>query len=273
VTGLVNLGNSCYLASIVQVLLATPPLEEFFLDDDYLREINTANRLGSGGELAEVRKQPHFIRGSMSSADPEAFTDEALARWAPQYSDESQQDAHECLLSLLDGLHEDLNLVLRPPPPVETSPARELALQQLPEVVAADMVWKEYRDRQDSVIVDFFHGQVRNRMECLRCHTTSSTFHAFQTLSLALPRAHSNTNSNARRRVVPTDLQGCIADYLQEEILRGENAWRCPTCKSPQVASKRVSIARLPQFLVIHLQRFAYNARKITTPISFPLSG
>ena len=31
VTGLVNLGNSCYLASIVQVLLATPPLEKFFL--------------------------------------------------------------------------------------------------------------------------------------------------------------------------------------------------------------------------------------------------
>lgn len=76
---------------------------------------------------------------------------------------------------------------------------------------------------------------------------TSSTFHALQTLSLALPRL--NTNSNARRRVVPTDLQDCIADYLQEEILRGDNAWRCPTCKSPQVASKRVSIARLPQFL------------------------
>lgn len=31
VTGLVNLGNTCYLASIVQVLLATPPLEKFFL--------------------------------------------------------------------------------------------------------------------------------------------------------------------------------------------------------------------------------------------------
>ena len=31
VTGLVNLGNSCYLASIVQVLFATAPLEKFFL--------------------------------------------------------------------------------------------------------------------------------------------------------------------------------------------------------------------------------------------------
>lgn len=78
--------------------------------------------------------------------------------------------------------------------------------------------------------------------EKLECTQTSSTFHALQTLSLALPR------DNARRRA-PTNLQDCIADYLQEEILRGENAWRCPTCKSPQVASKRVSIARLPQFL------------------------
>lgn len=76
---------------------------------------------------------------------------------------------------------------------------------------------------------------------------TSSTFHPLQTLSLALPRA--TTSTTTRQRQVPTDLQDCIADYLQEEILRGENAWRCPTCKSPQVASKRVSIARLPQFL------------------------
>ncbi|GAA5981906.1 hypothetical protein JCM10908_004661 [Rhodotorula pacifica] len=265
VTGLVNLGNSCYLASVVQALLATPPLERFFLDDDYAREINTANRLGSGGELAESFAQVGKVAasGEYRSLSP-AYLRDALARWASQYAEPTQQDAHECLLSLLDGLHEDLNLVLRPPPPVAASTKREMALQQLPEVVAADMVWKEYRDRQDSVIVDFFHGQVRNRMECLRCHTTSSTFHALQTLSLALPPI--------RARQVPT-LQECIANYLQEEILRGENAWRCPACETPQVASKRVSIARLPQFLYVHARRFAYNAPKLTTAVTFPLSG
>lgn len=235
VTGLVNLGNSCYLASIVQVLLATPPLEKFFLGTSGLqsflqtlarvpelttprwlfkttttsersiprtglvRGVNSPRcgaatlfalfvetaRTNSLESLVDVcramqgrceRRIPVALPGvSSSNVLPDlqhsAGTkltsvfcfwlklQEALARWAPQYSDESQQDAHECLLSLLDGLHGDLNLVLRPPPPVEVSSARELALQQLPEVVAADLVWKEYRDRQDSVIVDFFHGE------------------------------------------------------------------------------------------------------------------
>ncbi|GAA5861925.1 hypothetical protein JCM3774_001352 [Rhodotorula dairenensis] len=267
VTGLINVGNSCYLASVVQALLATQPLARFFLDDDYLREVNTTNRLGSGGQLAEAFANLSKVAasGEYRSLSP-AYLKDALAEWAPQYAEAIQQDAHECLLSLLDGLHEDLNLVLRPPRPVRPMPAREAALQQLPEVVAADLVWKEYRDQHDSVIVDFFHGQIRNRMECLRCHTTSSTFHALQTLSLALPPPR------AKVRHTPT-LQDCLADHLQEEILRGENAWRCPTCQSPQVASKRVSIARLPQFLVIHLQRFAYDAPKLSTSISFPLAG
>jgi hypothetical protein len=68
---------------------------------------------------------------------------------------------------MLDGLNEDLDLVLRKPPPIVSSPERDVALERLPEVMGSDRVWGEYRERNDSVIVDFFQGQFRNKVECL----------------------------------------------------------------------------------------------------------
>ena len=73
---------------------------------------------------------------------------------------------------MLDGLHEDLNRILNKPKN-EVTPTREEELEKLPQQIASEEEWKIYRMRNDSIVVDFFQGQFRNRLECLTCHKAS----------------------------------------------------------------------------------------------------
>jgi ubiquitin carboxyl-terminal hydrolase 8 len=68
----------------------------------------------------------------------------------------------------MDGLHEDLNRILIKPTH-ELTPEEEAELERLPQQVASRKEWAVYRMRNDSIVVDYFQGQFRNRLECLTC--------------------------------------------------------------------------------------------------------
>ena len=95
-----------------------------------------------------------------------------VCTYAKQFSGSEQHDSQEFLSVILDGLHEDLNRVLNKPT-IEMSPEREAELEKLPTQVASEQQWQIYRMRDDSLVVDFFQGQYRSRLECLTCHKVS----------------------------------------------------------------------------------------------------
>ncbi|KAF0911260.1 hypothetical protein E2562_008019 [Oryza meyeriana var. granulata] len=180
-TGLDNLGNTCFMNSAVQCLAHTSKLVDYFIEDFY-KEINPHNPLGMKGELASsfgdlLRKLWALDRTPVA---PRQFKGN-LARYAPQFSGFNQHDSQELLAFLLDGLHEDLNRVkCKPYYEAKDSDGR-------PDEEVADEYWGNHLARNDSIIVDICQGQYKSTLVCPVCRKVSVTFDPFMYLSLPLP--------------------------------------------------------------------------------------
>ncbi|GLJ47751.1 hypothetical protein SUGI_1008530 [Cryptomeria japonica] len=186
-TGLQNLGNTCFMNSAIQCLVHTPELVRYFRED-YSQEINWQNPLGMVGELAlafgELLRK--LWAPGRTPVAPRPFKGK-LARFAPQFSGYNQHDSQELLAFLLDGLHEDLNRV-KHKPYIKSRDA-----DGRPDEEVADEYWANHIARNDSIIVDVCQGQYKSTLVCPVCNKISVTFDPFMYLSLPLPSATSRT--------------------------------------------------------------------------------
>jgi ubiquitin carboxyl-terminal hydrolase 4/11/15 len=136
-------------------------------------EINRNNPLGMGGAIAEafgsLLTRMWASSGPSTSYSPRDLKMQ-LQRFAPQFSGYQQHDSQELVAFLLDGLHEDLNRVLKKPyvekPDWDGGDVLEL-------VKLAKKSWEGYMMRNDSIIVDLFQGQYQSTLVCPECQKVS----------------------------------------------------------------------------------------------------
>lgn len=168
--------------SAIQCISNVPHLTEYFKSNEYKKEINLVNPLGRKGEIAEAYADliNEMWSGSNSYTMPRNFKLH-LSRFAPQFTGYQQQDSHELLAFLLDGLHEDLNRIIKKPY-VELGSHVGKTDEQF-----AEESWLDHKKRNDSIIVDLFHGLLKSTLNCLQCKEISIKFDPFCYLSLPLP--------------------------------------------------------------------------------------
>lgn len=261
VCGLTNMGNSCYMNAALQCLANTPALSEYFQYFPWESELNRTNPLGAGGKIAEEYGKliADMNDPKNTIVTPKSFK-KALGCFQFQFNNTKQQDVQELLSILLDGLHEDLNRVLKKPyvPELEESPNGK----QREEAELAVESWRGYLLRNRSIVVDIFQGQLRNVLKCLTCSHKSLKFDPYMYMSVPCNEQ-------------TTTLSHCLAEFCKPEILSAESQWCCPKCKKPRDAEKKLDLWIAPPIFIVHLKRFMNTngkRSKINSLIDFPLT-
>ncbi|KAK3549361.1 hypothetical protein QTP70_034603 [Hemibagrus guttatus] len=258
-TGLRNLGNTCYMNSVLQCLCNTPIMADYFNRNRYQEDINRSNILGHKGEVAEefgsIMKA--LWSGQFKYISPRDFKI-TISKINDQFSGCEQQDSQELLLFLMDGLHEDLNKA------DNRKRWKDEACDAVDDVSVADWAWQKHKLLNESIIVSLFQGQFKSTLQCLTCHHRSRTFETFMYLSLPLASSYK------------CSLQECLKLFSKEEKLTDNNKVFCPHCKAQREFTKKLEVWKVPPILLIHLKRFWYEGRwkqKLQTSVDFPLEN
>ncbi|KAJ3077170.1 Ubiquitin carboxyl-terminal hydrolase 21 [Podochytrium sp. JEL0797] len=111
--GLVNLGNTCFMNSILQCIFSIEILMGYLQSPDFEREVNPAGPMKGRLATAFAKMALSFLSTPTTPASaitPSRFK-QHLDQHAPQFKGYQQHDAQEFLRVLLDVLHEEVNRV------------------------------------------------------------------------------------------------------------------------------------------------------------------
>lgn len=216
--GFRNLGNTCYLNSVLQCLTYTPPLANFCL-----RNLHSSVCKSWDGHCPFCLVEKRILRSLNSDIPHDAPVNiqRSLELFAKHFRSGRQEDAHEFLRYLIEACNDVC---------VKLYKARN------------SQGGKASKGEPDTIVKDIFGGVLQSQVKCLSCEAESNKMDEIMDISLDILHASS--------------LKEAFSRYFQSELLDGNNKYRCEKCKKLSTARKQMSIFQAPNVLVIQLKRF-----------------
>lgn len=305
VVGLRNLGNTCFMNSVLQSLSniqefscyfnAMPSLETGKHKQKAYHSRSMKENLDDVFVVEELRKVLLNLSqggdGSKGAISPECLF---LVIWkvVPQFRGHRQHDAHEFLRYMLDRLHTELQQVSFPV--VDTSSSSSGSSHKpgeggggiggvKPNPYNVPALSHLHTKGRNSIVTNVFGGILQSEVRCLICGMESKKHDPFLDLSLDIPEKFYSKESTEGGGDKDKDgnapvchISDCLSSFTEVEELAETELYYCNSCKCKQKSTKRFWIRRLPNVLCLHIKRFRWNnfyRTKIDLRISFPINA
>ena len=281
VRSVVNLGNTCFMSTVLHATLRSPTVGGFFLRDGHVRELcrrakgTAAEPFARGGEepashpclACELDGLTSALYGGDSKPVVPATFLHSWWRQAPEHlRGQGQHDAHEFFLGLVSAVHADL-----------ARGATRDGDGKCDEATPA----RDARDdsRCSCPMHRAFSGTLRSDVTCGACGHVSTVADPTVGLSLDVPATPAGADELAGRgKTSPhVTLEECLRRFTRPERLcevggGDSSAFACARCGDRAAAkTKQMSLSRAPPTLVLHLKRFRRGA-KIDRHVAFPFA-
>lgn len=255
-TGLANLGNTCFLNATLQCLSHTYELNHF-LDKKKDNFKERMNKIPESLILWEWDKLRKLMWSENCVIQPGGFL-QSIQRVArikdlTIFTGYLQNDAEEFLRFVIDCFHNSLKREVR------MSISGNASTEQDKTAVACYSMMQKMYSKEYSEFIKLFYGIHVSTVSSLESNYSNISPEPFFNMQIEIGSTKT--------------LEGCIRNYTHEEVLEhkidvseeGE-----PTKK--ERAKRKIEFWNLPDILVITLKRFDANGRKNKVFVDFPLT-
>lgn len=259
-TGLANLGNTCFLNSTIQCLSHTYEFNQFLEKGTYKEKLA---RKPDSLLLVEWDKLREMMWSENCTISPGGFVGNvqkvAKLKEKDIFTGWAQNDLPEFLLFIIDAFHTSISREVEMN--IKGNPENETDKMA---VACYKMMQKMYK-KEFSEILQLFYGIHVSLIKDLSGKILSMSPEPFFMIDLPIPQEKSESGS--------VTLANCFSLYVQNEKMHGENAWFNEETNAKQDVNKQITFWSLPNIMVLTLKRFTNQNRKNNTVVDFPLEG